>query len=196
MKTVSYFSKALTLPSNHPMNELSKSTHMHKLQWPETKKKPGIIRSEEIKIDYDFPSLETIETPVINPNPPWDDQIPEVHLLMDNENRSLPESILKSIFTELEETKYRNHLHIYTDGSKTEVPKVGCAIHIPLLTLSIMCRLDDHVPIVVAELHAIKIAMFWIMHNLHQINSSQIVIFSDSQSGLRATKSKGTTTPL
>lgn len=80
-------------------------------------------------------------------------------------------------------TKYNEHLHIYTDGSKDPITnKVGCGIVIPSVNQCFSYRLSDYISIMSAELTAILLTFRII--KINQFKKS--VVFVDSLSALQA----------
>lgn len=97
-------------------------------------------------------------------------------------NTDIPERLSpaakQNYFKELCHTEYPNHLHIYTDGSKTD-DGVGCGIFSHNLNLNTSICLPNHLSIFSAEAFAILKAI----ENCHR---GLYVIFSDSKSVLVA----------
>lgn len=91
----------------------------------------------------------------------------------------------KARFLEIRESKYRNHHHIYTDGSKTS-HGTGCGIFSDNFEASI--NLPNNLSIFSAETFAINKALDILPNELS-------VIFSDSKSALLAIKNHECTHP-
>ena len=122
---------------------------------------------------------------------PWLQERPEI-------NSSIPGSVTKKeniniLATQAKElltTKYRMHLHVYTDGSIQDDGATGSAAVIPDFKLSRTAKLNSGVSIFTAEMHAIQMAC----HALLDLPSppTQAVILSDSRSALQALERKTT----
>lgn len=82
-------------------------------------------------------------------------------------------------------SKWENHLHIYTDGSKTK-GKCSAAFYIPDLKVTKGFRIDDFGSNYDAEIVAIIQSLVW----LEDKNIAQSIIFSDSLSVLQAISSR------
>jgi ribonuclease HI len=91
---------------------------------------------------------------------------------------------VSNLARELLATDYSQHLHIFTDGSKLESGKVGCAFHIPAFPITKTFRLDDGISIMSAELFAINMALAYVRDFPHQL--IRVVIVTDSKSSLQA----------
>ena len=89
------------------------------------------------------------------------------------------------------ESKYKNHLHVYTDGSKQSNGDVGCAFNIPYLNIEKGYKLNKGISIFSAELYALYMALTYIKDFPKTL--TQVVLLSDSKSVLESlnnTKSK------
>ena len=77
----------------------------------------------------------------------------------------------------------KDHLQVYTDGSKIE-NKVGCAFTIPALKITKKFKLNDRISIFSAELWAILESCIY-LHNLQYV-PQRVIIFTDSLSSIKA----------
>ena len=73
-------------------------------------------------------------------------------------------------------------LHIYTDGSKSDDGRVGCAFHVPSQKISKNYRLTDNASVYTSELMAINLCLKWASTQADR----DIAIFSDSLSALKS----------
>ena len=97
-------------------------------------------------------------------------------------------NLLKQTSLELMYTKWKNELHIFTDGSKDpRTGACGASFWVPSFHVEQTRRLTNHTSSYRAELAAILLALYWIEDaDLH----SGAVIFSDSLSVLTALNQK------
>ena len=79
-------------------------------------------------------------------------------------------------------TYWKDHLHIYTDGSKHKDKSTGAAFYIPKYEIKRSFKLPPAVSIMRAELVAILVALNW----LENLSSITAVILTDSLSALQA----------
>ena len=94
---------------------------------------------------------------------------------------------VRALAIETIQTRYNNHLHMYTDGSKTE-ESTSAAIYIPSIPHEESWKLEYGTTrsIMMAELYAIMKCLMWLaMHHI-LINLTEIVILTDSKSGIEA----------
>jgi len=93
-----------------------------------------------------------------------------------------PPEIVKSKSLEYIE-KYKDHLHIFTDGSKTSEGRVAAAYYVPSVNLKSGVRINDSSSVYTAELTAIKLTLTYITQH-HNTANTKVVILSDSLSSL------------
>ena len=85
-------------------------------------------------------------------------------------------------------TKWKNYLQIYTDGSKSpEQESAAAAFFVPYYDYSLSKRLSNYTSSYRAEMAAIVLALEWLYN--HPSLYTGAVIFSDSLSSLQAIKS-------
>ena len=78
-------------------------------------------------------------------------------------------------------TKYQDYKQIYTDGSKSEDNRTGAGFYAPYNLTHSSWRLHDESSIVSAEMSAIHVATYWL---LHTNNPGKVVILTDSDTNL------------
>ena len=100
------------------------------------------------------------------------------------------EEELRAIALETIETRYSNHLCIYTDGSKVK-DATSAAMVIPGIPHEESWRLDygETRSIMMAEMYAIMKSMTWLAINSPLLDSNEAVILTDSRSGIEALNS-------
>ena len=111
--------------------------------------------------------------------PAWCMKPPEILFDLHSGKKSESNHILKDDFRKMQ-SRYKNYLQIYTDGSK-EDSKVGCAVISD--NHSNMQRIPDNSSIFTAEVKAIGLALDFI--STCDANN-KFIIFSDSLSVLKA----------
>lgn len=79
---------------------------------------------------------------------------------------------------------YRDHLHIYTDASRTVTDKTGAAFYIPSHNIETYFKLQPETSIYNAELTAIKTTLEFIQTT--DINNRDIALFTDSLSAVKS----------
>jgi len=126
--------------------------------------------------DYEVPMLPEV--------PPWVTKRCMVDIQLSSLiNKKQSDTILKANALHKIDT-YGDHLHIYTDGSKTDTGIVGSSFCVPHLDIQESARLNDNVTVYAAELTAIQLAAEWVIRNEPVKNVNKIAIFSDSLASL------------
>ena len=146
--------------------------------------KPFCIRLSEIKETYEIPdcpikpefsyTLSAVTLPTYKTKP--------IKLCLDlanNPKTTTPDMAFKQSFYNLLHRRFLNHLHIYTDGSKS-VSGVGAAVVHG--STKIMASLPTQATIFTAEVYALQLAIDYIK----RVDRGKFVIFTDSLSALRA----------
>ena len=119
----------------------------------------------------------------VTSTPPWKFIVPDVCFDLCKHKKCETDPVyFRLFFAELIE-QFRDHTHIYTDGSKDGV-KTALAFVSPSFTFS--KRLPDKASIFTAEMEALTSALRYIK----VLDSSKFVIFCDSKSALQALLSK------
>ena len=119
----------------------------------------------------------------VTSTPPWKFIVPDVRFDLCKHKKSETDPVyFRLFFAELLE-QFRDHTHIYTDGSKDGV-KTALAFVSPSFIFS--KRLPDKASIFTAEMEALTSALRYIK----VLDSSKFVIFCDSKSALQALLSK------
>jgi len=175
-----YAVKLAANPSHPTYNSIFQATHEATFRTL-----PKLIPPLGIRLATDLqqilPNPSTITRTQLLPLPPWHIATPTVILddeLITMKNTTAPH-VLRSRFGEIS-LQYPDHQPIFTDGSKVGSHVAAAAI-IPPHTLQ--QRLPDGSSIYSAELTAIQIA---ITHITQQQEQRNYIIFSDSQSALKA----------
>lgn len=124
--------------------------------------------------------------PALHTRPPWTMRQPKIDTrLADQICKKDAEVVIKSAAMEKIDS-YKHHLHIYTDGSKTERGVVAAAFRVPEIDEGHAVRLNDDVTIYAAEMTALAMALLW----LQSANTQRpAAIFSDSLSSLQSLRS-------
>ena len=97
-----------------------------------------------------------------------------------NGSKYKSETEIIHIFHKIKETKYKNTISIFTDGSHAE-NKTAAAMIVPSEGYSQSYRLPDHCSIMTAELYAITLAMKYCDG---KENDNRYTIYTDSQSAV------------
>jgi len=141
-------------------------------------------------IDFSKGDSEIPQTITFSPFPPWQIQMPTIISteLKEYFTKSDNPLFLHQKSLEIINTKWKNYMHAYTDGSK--VPDSGhtaCAFYIPYFKILKSKRLQNKIAIYRAELTAIILCLDWINEQNVQLYTG-LVIFSDSLSAIQAIK--------
>jgi len=161
----------------------------YKPHWSDNYKTPLNNNHSIYHRTYEF--ITSIDTQVIGPSfslfPPWNNRQIEIDTSLEKQvSKKLdnPE-YLKLAALELI-SKYNNHIHVYTDGSKAG-DIVSAAFTIPSLNIERKYRLTNKSSVYAAELTAILEVVIWII-DTEDYKDSNFVIFSDSLSVLTSIK--------
>ena len=102
--------------------------------------------------------------------------------------------IIKNLTQEYLDKNYKNHLKIYTDGSKDPVSgKTGAAFIIPREKVSYFKRTSDNLSVYTTEMIAIFKALKHVQEQKY--NHKQIVILTDSLSAIKSIQSDQSSRP-
>ena len=116
--------------------------------------------------------------------PPWTLARANITVTLSTESKTENPLLLTCLAKENINRNYSDHLKIFTDGSKLDNGKVGCAYVIPEKGIARTFRTNNDVSIFTAEILAIDKALTYLES---QVNLNQkSVIFSDSKSSLQA----------
>ena len=114
---------------------------------------------------------------------PWLLKAPQVDITLSSKfTKNDPPSQILATTEDHVNSRYAEHLKIFTDGSKNENLAVSAAMVIPALKVKTSKRLSDRLSIYAAELTAIKYALDWTMVN----KPHKVAILSDSLSALQS----------
>ena len=153
-----------------------------------TKRAQGIMRCWRIPVETQ------IEDQPQRTFPPWNR--PALNIKMELEEPvKKGECIqrLRTIALMTIEENYKDHFHIFTDGSKIENSTTS-ALWIPELEFKQGWKLEEGelTTIMTAEMFAIRKAMEWILLNYIFIDKQNFVIFTDSMSSLASLQNSST----
>ena len=173
-------------PTNNVNSQIFNDNEIRNQVWNHTNKKPFILTTESLIQNWNLPINpyhEHIKYPVI---PPWYDITAHISLnLKTPTNKSLGTTHNYQTSLETIYEKYKDAIHIYTDGSKVTDNSTGAAFYEPKSATRSNWRLHDSACIVSAELSAINVATSWL---LTQNNPKQAVILTDSKTSLHLIK--------
>src|SRR5215469_14499613 len=86
--------------------------------------------------------------------------------------------------------EFKEHLAIYTDGSKSSEGRVASAFYIPELNIQNSARISNNLSVFTSELVALKLALLWIKSSVDVIGDRRVALFTDSFSSLTALQGK------
>ena len=174
------------LPISHPTFQLISSewNSINNINWTTfPHKAPFLIRAKNLSTALNIPYQNTFHrNEAVDPIPPWIDIKKIINTKFAekvNKDLSSQETIIEHNY--IIESKYQNHLQIYTDGSKAEDNSTGAAFHLSDIFDS-SWKLEPFHSIVAAELFAILQALTFIYNNISP--ETGVVILSDSKTSL------------
>ena len=160
------------------------------LRWSITHKQPLVIRCLTLEEGMEFRLPLCHPYPLYHPCPPWA-KSPSIMCSLRSYSNEILDQEAPSLFRELSQSKYRDHIKIYTDGSRVPVLnrkyKVAAGMVVPERNFSDSWKLPSHFSIYSAELYGISRALSYIEG--HHILDGKYLICSDSFSALLAIKS-------
>ena len=131
-------------------------------------------------------SLDKIQVDSFKFPPPWKFCQPNVSLkLIQDKKENIPHQLIRAEFLRKKATEFKDHLHIYTDGSLVGNKSAAAAV-IPQTSLSIQKPLQRNSSVLTAELAAI-VESLGAIKNI-PLHFSKVAIFSDSQTALKLMK--------
>ena len=153
-----------------------------------TKKKPLVRRIPDITRNFRIPTDIPVQTTRIPSDPPW--QPPSITLKPKlRQDISKEDSIeqRKTAALETINTLYPEHIHLYTDGSKTD-KSTSAGLWIPDFQHREGWKLNQGAfrSIMGAELFGIDKGMTWSLLHKELLSTNKIVILTDSRSGIEA----------
>ena len=182
--SMKYANKALIKRNNHPCHSIlePKSEYEYlKHKWHKNSAPFG-YKINLLFREHQIPIIEASDTgkPV---TPAWQLQKPSVdikihHIVSKKDN---PVHIRANTLEYIDQ-HYREHLKLYTDGSKNEQNNTGSAYVIPELKIRKGFKLPDNMSVYSSELVAIIKALEWILEH----KPIRTVILSDSLSSLQS----------
>ena len=120
--TLKYFLKANYFTENHPVKKeiIEDLENIKNLPWRHySYRVPGVLRAANSGHHWNIPLINDMPNVSLPPNPPWIDLRIEINLeLLININKSSSQQIIKIISDLTIAIKYKEHIQIFTDGSK------------------------------------------------------------------------------
>ncbi len=179
-----FYAKCTQLSNSHPIAKILREAQnlLNCINWVSfPHKMPFFLRTQlnsYTSLSIHPPDFNPISS--VSPIPPWISFEQTVSKSFLNWEKSFSNAQTVSLFSSLLEDSYKNHFHIYTDGSHfSDPPATGAAFLLFELGSSFSYRIDHiHSPLS-AELFAIKKSLCWIESNINIIKKP-IVIFTDS----------------
>ncbi|XP_055499259.1 uncharacterized protein LOC129701820 isoform X1 [Leucoraja erinacea] len=115
--------------------------------------------------------------------PIWLLNIPKVDLEIWEEKRRNKNSDLKTEYHNHIDNRYREHLLIFTDGSKDPVAETtGAAVVVQGMNVELYKRTNNYLTVYTVELYAILMAVRW----MEQMQPCKVLICSDSLSAIQS----------
>jgi ribonuclease HI len=187
-QTILYGIKILTMP-DHPLFAITSNLLKSNLQnMHKTQSIP--YRFKELIRKYYINIPENLNTQIFHLHPPWKNKTIICDLsLAKYKKENTNDLIYRKQFEELKHTTYKNHSHIFTDGSLKN-GYTGYAVESN--SSNIMHSLNYGTSILAAELFAILKAIELGVSN----NSKNVAIWSDSKSAVTSIKNKFSKNPL
>ena len=133
-------------------------------------------------------NLDTIESRSLPDTPPWTLDAPDITVSLGSVTKNDQPLLVGSIAKEKIDTEFAEYQKIYTDGSKLDDGRVGCAFVIPDKKITNKYRLNNNVSIFSAEIFAISQALSY-LESLDTV-ADKAVILSDSKSALQALENR------
>ena len=198
--SLKYFTRANYFTKNHPVKKeiIEDEEKIVNLPWGnQTYKLPGIMRTVQSSTKWNIPHLNNMPNVSLTPIPPWTELKIIINLeLIINLTKNTANNILKTVSEMTININYKNHLKIYTDGSRAFINnewRSASALYIPERNEEHSYRLNGINSILTAELFAILKALKW---TINQTLQKSIVILVDSKAALQSItssnpKSKG-----
>ena len=174
---------------SHPIiQQMKEDDNVEDRVWTKVFKPPFIKRCRTTLTSWGLQNEIEVKRVLLPSRPPWNK--PKIKLEWDmnsiiQKNQSKEET--KAVALDTINTRYRDHLKIYTDGSKIG-ESTSAAIWIPDMEVEDSWRLDhgQYRSIMGAELYAISRALHWLILNQPLMTNMQVVVLSDSRSGIMA----------
>ena len=156
--------------------------------WTTVFKKPFVKRCMDIFARWNIPANSDVRQVPLLSFPPWVD--PPLQLKEDLSHplhNALSKEQIKAVALDTINSKYPIHFKMYTDGSKV-ANSTTAGLWIPSLGVEEMWKLaqGESRSIMGAELFAINQALHWLLLNQPLIANEDVVILSDSKSGIMA----------
>ena len=174
---------------DHPILEsLDEDENVVDKVWTRNFKTPFIIRCDQILTSLDISTNTEVREILLPSKPPWERSRLKLEWdLTQPVKKDQSDEEIKAIALNTINTRYSNHLRIYTDGSKVE-SSTSAAMWIPNMEVGERWKLDhgQSRSIMGAELYAISRALHWLVLNQPLLSITKVVVLSDSKSGILA----------
>ena len=184
-----YFLKLRTLEDHPTTNYIIDDPEARNKVWTHGHfKKPLIKRVGETMYQWNIPMNIDVREKILPDQPPWDDIEMKLQTKLSEEiTKEYSVEQRLAITNETIETKYKEHLKIYTDGSIAG-NSTSAAIWIPSFDHSDNWKMDmgETRNIMGAELMAINKALTWLSIHSIMMENEKVVILTDSMSSIQA----------
>ena len=189
---ISYY-RLMSKNESHPVRKYILKEPENQINWRTKFKKPFKLQAEEIIEAWGTPPLRQLSQREAPSIPPWEPLETSIHtelLTPILKSSGMHQLRAEALFTI--ETKYAEHLQIFTDGSKTSEehprpPSTSAGFCVPLVQVEENWKLNANISIAGAELSAIHKATNWILTQTTNTHD-KIVILTDSQVSLHLLK--------
>ena len=183
---IKLYTRCRELPPTHPTSQLLQNhqrdiqsinwiSFPHKMPFTLRAHRSFTALSLSIPKEHDNLSIATIP-----PIPPWQSSQHCVNIKFSTWTKGTDPTVGRTLFTELVNTHYRDHIQIFTDGSHfSDPPRTGSAFVTRCPRLQFSYRLDHTHSSLSAELFAIFQALKWINSDTNP-NKKDVIIFTDS----------------
>ena len=185
-----YFLKLCTLEDHPTTQYIIDDPDARNKVWTVVKKKPLTKRVGETMHQWNIPMNVDVRDKTYPDQPPWNDPVMNLKTGL-SQPFTKEESTERrlAIVNETLETKYKDHLRIYTDGSIME-NSASAAVWIPKFEHSENWKMNMGTArnIMGAELTALNNAMTWLAIHSEILECKNVVLLTDSMSSIQAMK--------
>ena len=195
LRTAQYVMRAYSAAQNSVLSELqldfnnaSNEQYRKRQANTPTIARRGLSISDYIKNLCETAAISTnaIAKQSLPPSPQWTQSSVNITTSLASYSKTEQPLMLASIAKEKISTELKDHLKIYTDGSKLDNEQVGSAFVIPSRSITEKFRLNNSVSVFSAEVFAIYKALSFLEQC--PLLDKKIAILSDSKSALQALK--------
>ena len=188
-----YFYKIKAQGESHPVtNEIMHDPTIEDQVWTRSAfKMPFKIRTSDVLRRWNLPAEIDFEDDKMPKTPPWSIPVFTINQdLLEPVNKELSVERTRAVTQMTIEERYKDHLHIYTDGSKCDA-STSAAMWVPELEQQNSWKLEggEVLSIMSAEMFAILKSLEWVTLNSQFLDKSNIVILTDSLSSLQTLES-------